>query len=160
MSNDAILDRFAARVRLICRQDRRHRVLWVIGEAQTGKSQLCHKAAQMCGWKHVNYTLDTGYLDTLSGREQTYRPKDAIADIRDWCKGTDTEVLLLDEIEPLLAIWNQAHRQQFYASISKAERLACGLVLVNRIVTPSVLEPLLPDSNPNRIFILSRGIRS
>ena len=50
-----------------------------------------------------------------------------------WCAQTSEEILILDEIEPLLSLWNWEQQEIFFRQIGRATGLRVGVVIVTRL---------------------------
>jgi predicted AAA+ superfamily ATPase len=146
----------ADRIRKVCGPQARYRVLWVLGPPRAGKSTLCQEVSRRTGWQYVNFTLDPGYLDSLLGKEKTYRPEDLLAALRTWCKACPAEVLILDEIEPLLGLWTHQQQNTFFKLIGRATRLERGVVIVTRLRNAQDMAKLAPGRE--HVFELIGGI--
>src|SRR5260370_30848195 len=94
------------RIRQVCNPQARYRVLWVIGSPRSGKTSICRFVCHHNSWKYVDFTLEPGFLDGLIGQEETYRPEDFLVFLHLLCSKIVEEVIVLDEIEPLLGLWS------------------------------------------------------
>lgn len=97
-------------------------------------------------------------LDSLTGREETYQPEDFLKYLRRLCQSTPAEVLVLDEIEPLLGWWSWEEQEAFFQKIARATRLDCGVALVTRLRTVPQLENIAPGKN--QVFEIPNGVES
>ena len=150
----------ATRIRSVCNAQKRYRVLWIAGEPRSGKSSLCRSICGEQGWRYVNFTLDQGFLDALIGQEQTYRPEDFLVDLRTWCKQTSEEILILDEIEPLLSLWNWEQQENFFKQVGRATGLHVGVVIVTRSRSAQQLQQVLSEMHSDHIYEMSQGADS
>lgn len=91
----------------------RYKVLWVVGRPCSGKTLVVRAACQHTGWRYINFTLDPGHLDNILGREETYRPEDFLQYLHALCQSTNEEVIILDEIEPVLGWWSRDEQEVF-----------------------------------------------
>lgn len=150
-------DELIESVERVCGPQARYRVLWVVGPPRSGKTTLCQAACRRTGWQYVNFTLDSGYLDSLSGREETFRPEDFLSSLRAWCASCPSEVLVLDEIESLLGLWAHQNQETFFRLVGCAARLKRGVVLATRLRGPRDLARLVPG--PGHIFQIAGGVQ-
>jgi GTPase SAR1 family protein len=148
------------RINRVCNAQRRYRVLWIVGEPRCGKTSLCRSLCVELGWRYVNFTLDQGFLDTLIGKEQTYRPEDFSNDLSMWCAQTSEEILILDEIEPLLSLWNWEQQEIFFRQIGRATGLRVGVVIVTRSRSAQQLQQVLLEMHSDHIYEMQRGVDS
>src|SRR4051812_41909940 len=88
----------------------RYRVAWLTGEPQSGKSILARRLCDRHHWRYLDYTLTSGYFDQLATCVVSYQPDDFIRDLRQWCEDCEEEVLVVDEIDALLAFWSHEQR--------------------------------------------------
>jgi len=144
MRIELLAQRLEAQVQQVCQPQARYRVLWVIGSPRSGKTSLCRFVCQHWGWKYVDFTLELGFLDSLLGQEETYRPEDFLEFLHISCNNTVEEVFVLDEIEPLLGLWTWEQRELFFKRVGYATRLEKGVVIVTRVSTAQELTNLLP----------------
>lgn len=148
-------DKLADRIRQVCGPQARYRVLWVLGPPRAGKSTLCQEVSRRTGWQYVNFTLDPGCFDSLFGREKVYRPEDFLSALRGWCAACPTEVLTLDEIEPLLGWWTHQQQNTFFRLIGRATRLERGVVIATRLRNSQDMAKLVPGRE--HVFELTEG---
>jgi hypothetical protein len=156
MSIELLKQRLVERIQQVCQTQARYRVLWVIGPPRIGKTSLCHSVCRYRSWKYVDFTLEPGFLDSLIGQEETYRPDDFLELLRLLCDNTSEEVIVLDEIEPLLGLWTWEQREVFFKQVAYATRLKAGIVIVTRLSTTQELTKLVPGSD--HIFEISQGV--
>ncbi|NTU79111.1 MAG: ATP-binding protein [Chloroflexales bacterium] len=142
----ALLERAGAHLLACCSQPR-YKTAWIVGPPLSGKTTLARQLCQLYGWRHLNYTLEPGYFDRLQGRLETYQPGDLLTDLRQWCVACDRPLLLVDEIDALLAVWSFEQRRLFAAQASRLPDLPRGIILVSNLLDVDVLAPLLPDSD-------------
>jgi hypothetical protein len=155
MSIELLAQELIARIQQVCQPQARYRVLWVIGPPRIGKTSLCRLVCRYRNWKYIDYTIEPGFLDSLIGQEETYRPGDFLDFLHLLCDNTVEEVIVLDEIEPLLGIWNWEQRELFFKQIGYAPRLKAGVIIVTRLATTQELSKLVPGSD--HIFEISQG---
>ena len=143
------------RIRQICNPQARYRVLWIIGPPRSGKTSICRFICNRKGWKYVDFTLEPGFLDSLNGREETYRPEDFLELLRLLCSRIAEAVIVIDEIEPLLGLWSWDQRELFFKQVGYSTRLEAGVVIVTRLSTTRELTKLLPGTD--HIFEIPQG---
>jgi hypothetical protein len=95
-------------------------------------------------WHYVNFTSDTGYLDSLRGKELVYRPEDFLHSLRFWCSNCPRDILMLDEIESALGLWTFEMQSTFFRTIGRAERLEKGVVIATRLRSALDVAKLIP----------------
>jgi hypothetical protein len=157
MTFDTLACDLEVRTRDVCSPYRRYRVLWLHGLPQSMKSHLIRAVCKRTGWRYVDYTLDPGFLDALTGREERYRPEDFLADLRQLASDFATYgTICLDEIEPVLGWWTREQKEEFFGLISRAERLDSGVVIVTRMLAKEQLVKLLPG--PEHLFEMPKGV--
>lgn len=145
-------DALVERIQQVCEPQARYRVLWVVGPPRSGKTILCREVCRQLGWRYINFTLDPGYLDSLIGQEKIYRPEDFWHALPTWCTTCPNEGLVLDEIEPLLGLWNFQEQDIFFKKISWTTRLERGVVIVSRLRDGRDMAELVP--NKTHVFEL------
>lgn len=132
---------------LACCSQPRYRTAWIIGAPLSGKSTLARQLCEQNNWHYLNYTLEPGYFDQLQGHLETYQPDDLLNNLREWCAACDRAMLLIDEIDSILACWSFDQRRFFATRASRLASLPRGLVLVSNLFDISTLVPLLPESD-------------
>ncbi|GHO75230.1 hypothetical protein KSD_30010 [Ktedonobacter sp. SOSP1-85] len=152
MNIEDVAQSLEIQIRRVCGAQSRYRVLWIIGAPRSGKTSLCQYICTAHQWKYVNFTLDPGYLDSLLGREETYRPKDFEGDLLTWCSNSKEEFIIFDEIEPLLGLWNREHQDNFFRIVGRIPELRAGVVLVTRIRSALQLRSILPEMSQDHIY--------
>ncbi|MCB0179969.1 MAG: protein kinase [Anaerolineae bacterium] len=152
---DDLVQQFKMQVSQVCRPQTRYRTLWLVGPPRSGKTLLSQAVCQQANWQYINFTLESGFLDSLIGREGNYRPKDFEKTLEKWLN-TDKEIIIFDEIEPLLGWWNWKQQQTFFEQIGWLTRLQKGLVFVTRLRKKSNLLELLPGVT--HIFEMPKGV--
>ncbi len=155
MNFELLTHTIETRVRQVCNSQARYRVLWIIGPPRSGKTSICRFVCRHNGWKYVDFTLEPGFLDSLLGQEETYRPEDFLAFLRLLCSKIVEEVIVLDEIEPLLGLWSWEQQELFFKQVGYATRLTAGVVIVTRLSTTQELVNLLPGTD--HICEISQG---
>lgn len=145
------------RIRLVCNPQARYRVLWLVGKPLSGKTTIVHHLCSVQGWRYINFTLDSGFLDILTGREEMYLPENFIVDFSEWCSNTQEDVIIFDEIEALLALWSREQQEFFVRKIGRNTRLPVGVVFVTRIFTPQQLNKTLSDIHQDHIYEVPQG---
>jgi hypothetical protein len=148
------------RIRLVCNPQKRYRTLWVVGEVRCGKTTLCRHICLERGWRYVDFTLDQGFLDSLIGREQTYRPDDFLADLHRWCAETDQAIMIIDEIEPLLSLWTWDQQEVFFKQIGREPYLNSGIVIVTRSRNARQLQQVLSGMHGDHMYEIPRSVES
>src|SRR5438132_14321434 len=123
MSRVKQLQALADRIRQVCKLQARFRTLWIVGHPKSGKTTLCRDVCLQMDWQYVNFTLDPGYFDSLLNKERTYRPEDFLCSLRSWCIACPYDILVLDEIEPMLGLWTSTVQKDFFITVGKAPRL-------------------------------------
>jgi hypothetical protein len=139
-----------------CVEAPRYRVAWLVGVPQRSRKTLL--ARQLCevhGWQYLDYTLTPGYFDALTDAIGRYQPVEFVAAIRNWCAECNAPVLVLDEIDAVLATWDRTQRRAWAGLVARLQYLPCGLVLVSHFFNRSELAEYLPDRNPRYCFDLS-----
>jgi hypothetical protein len=144
------------RINRVCNAQSRYRVLWIVGEPRCGKTSLCRSICGKWGWRYVNFTLDPGFLDSLIGQEQTYRPENFFDDLSAWCAETSEEILILDEIEPVLSLWNWEQQEIFFKQIGRATGLHVGVVIVTRSRSAQQLHQVLLGMHSDHIYEIAQ----
>lgn len=156
MSIELLAQRLEAQIQQVCQPQARYRVLWVIGSPRTGKTSLCRYVCQNRLWKYMDFTLEPGFLDNLIGREETYRPEDFLEFLHLLCDNIAEEVIVLDEIEPLLGLWTWEQRESFFKQVGYTTRLETGVVIATRLSNTLELTKLVPGSD--HIFEIPQGV--
>lgn len=155
MNHERLVQNFELRISQICSPFARYRVLWLVGNPRSGKTTLSRAVCTNNNWGYVNFTLDRGCFDRLSGHEETYRPEDFVRDLRSTWLNQGDQIVIIDEIEPLLALWVWEQQEVFFKLVSRLTRLTTGVVLVTRLRTSKQLSQLV--SGPDHIFEISEG---
>jgi hypothetical protein len=150
----------ATRISSVCNAQKRYRVLWIVGEPRCGKTSLCRSMCVERGWRYVNFTLDQGFWDTLIGQEQIYRPEDFLVNLHTWCNQTSEEILILDEIEPLLSLWNGEQQEIFFKQVGRATSLHVGVVIATRARNVQQLQQILSEMHSDHIYEILQGASS
>jgi hypothetical protein len=148
----SLLDRAGLHFLTCCSQPR-YRTAWLIGSPLSGKTTL---ARQLCGlhkWQYINYTLDQGFFDVLQSNLETYQPVDLLNELSTWCAAYRS-ILVIDEIDALLATWSIDQRRLFVTRASRLPNVPYGLILVSNLFEVDTLAPLLPDSDLPTYFNL------
>lgn len=158
MNMEDVARAFEMRVRNVCKTQSRYRVLWVVGEPLVGKTTLCQHVCKHQRWRYINFTLDVGFFDSLIGREETYRPVDFLADLFNWCASTIEELIVFDEIEPLLGLWNWDQQELFFRLIGREPSLKTGVVLVTHTRTAQQLCATLSDMSQDHVYEITQGV--
>ena len=156
MSIELLTQRLEAQIQQVCQPQARYRVLWVIGSPRTGKTSLCRFVCRHRGWKYVDFTLEPGFLDRLIGQEETYRPEDFLEFLHLLSGNISEEVIVLDEIEPILGLWTWEQRELFFKRVGYAPRLKAGVVIATRLFNTQELTKLVPGSD--HVFEIPQGV--
>lgn len=130
-----------------CVDQPRYRVAWLIGKPLSGKSKLVQELSTTLNWQSINYTTTPGYFDFLQSTIASYQPLDFIQAIQCWSINTQSEVLIIDEIDALLACWSTDQRRVWMSQIARLTGLSCGLILVSHLIDYTVLRLYLPDND-------------
>lgn len=154
---DDLVQQFQMQVRQVCRPQARYRTLWLVGAPRSGKTLLSQAVCQQANWQYINFTLEPGFLDSLIGQEEVYRPEDFLKDLNVWCAGIAKEVIIFDEIEPLLGWWSWNQQQAFFEQVGSLTRLQKGLVFITRLRKKIEVIELLPGIQ--HIFEMPEGSR-
>jgi hypothetical protein len=125
----------------------RYRVAWLTGTPMSGKSALARRLCEHHNWRYLNYTLTPGYFDALAPPISTYQPDQLIAALQDWASNCDAPVLVVDELDALLASWSSDQRHAWANKASRLPYAACGLILVSHFFNCSTLIRYLPDKD-------------
>lgn len=139
---------------LACCSQQRYRTAWLIGPPLCGKTTLAAHLCRSYGWRYLNFTLEPGYFDQLQQRISTYQPGDLLTDLRHWCALCDRPILLIDEIDAVLACWSLDQRRLFAAQASRLPDLPQGIVLISTLFDGDTLSPLLPATDLPTYFQL------
>ena len=156
MNFELLTSTIETRIRQVCNPQARYPVLWVIGSPRSGKTSTCRFICNRNSWKYVDFTLESGFLDSLIGREETYRSEDFLELLRLLCSRIAEAVIVLDEIESLLGLWSWEQRGLFFKQVGYATRLEKGVVIVTRLSTAQELTKLLPGRD--HIFQIPQGV--
>jgi hypothetical protein len=134
----------------------RYRVAWLVGPPQQRRTTLLAK--QLCtqqGWHYLNYTLTPGYFDQLADTIEQYQPTQLTADIRSWCETCTTPVLVIDDLDAMLATWDRKQRRNWVGLMARQQYLPRGLIIVSHFFTVQHIVDLLPDRDPRYCFQLN-----
>lgn len=142
------LDQAAVEQLRRCVHQPRYRVAWLVGPPRRGKTRFARAIAQQQGWRYLDYTLTPGYFDTLQTTIAAYQPAELVAAIQAWCEQTTASVLVVDELDALLACWTLVQRKVWASQMARLAYLPCGLLLVTHVLAVETLMPILPDSDP------------
>jgi hypothetical protein len=148
MNFEALVLALEERIRFVCREQARYRVLWVVGKPRSGKTLLSRTVCQRTSWRYIDFTLEPGFLDSLIGREESYHPEDFLGTLKKLIDNkVAPEIVTIDEIEPLLSLWNWEQQEVFFKQVGRATRLPIGVVLVTRNRTTQQLLKIIPGMN-------------
>lgn len=131
-----------------CVQQSRYRVAWLVGAPRRGKTRFARAITQQQHWRYLEYTLTPGYFDTLEQTIAAYQPTELVDSIREWCDRTTEPVLVVDELDAVLATWDNHQRKTWANAVARLAYLPCGLLIVTHLLDDTILKPLLPDPDP------------
>jgi len=154
-----ILERAGRQFTSCCVQELRYRVAWLIGAPQQSHKTIL--ATQLCkqhGWHYLDYTLTPGHFDVLADTIAHYQPQEFTQAITEWCQHCRYPVLVLDEIDALLATWDASQRRIWVGLTARLQYLPCGLILVSHFFTQTQLIEYLPDHDPRYCFNASGAV--
>ena len=137
-------------------QQSRYPVMWITGQPCSGKTHLMKNVCQRKGWQYIDFTLEPGYLDTFIGQEEQYRPEDFLEKLRLLCKTLLNEVVIIDEIEPLLSLWKRDEQDIFFNIYRRMTRFRCRIIFITRLRTAEELMNILPG--PEHVFEIPQGV--
>jgi hypothetical protein len=103
----------------------------------------------------VNFTLDSGYFESLLNMERIYRPEDFLSSLQSWCKTCPRTILVLDEIEPMLGLWTPTVQKDFFITVGKTPRLERGVVIVTRLYNTQDITKWAPSHE--HVFEVTSG---
>ncbi len=144
-------DPFIAHVRETCGPNGRYRTLWLIRNPESGNSTFAREVSERAGWHYLNYTIDPRGLATLAGNEGVYQPSAFVRWMTEIAAQVENDIIVIDEIEPLLAWLDFDKLQNFLRTVSRARNLSKGFVLVTRLRSAA---NRLPSIVPNRRHFL------
>lgn len=146
------------RFRACCIDEPRYRVAWLVGPPQSSrKTLLARQLSERNGWRYLDYTLTPGYFDALADRIESYQPVQLVDAMRNWCASCDQPVLVLDEIDAVLATWDRNQRRIWSGLVARLPYLPCGLIIVSHLFSANQLGDYLPDRDQRYCIDLSRG---
>lgn len=140
-----LIEHASEQFRHCCVEQPRYRVAWLVGPPARGKSQLARQLRDRLGWSYINYTLEPGYFDTLAETITRYQPTDLVTAVRDWCQSCSRPVLIVDEIDAVIATWDRAQRYSWAALVARLQWLPCGVLIVSHLFDRRLLTDYLPD---------------
>jgi len=151
-----LLSRASQRFTDCCIKAPRYRVAWLVGSPQRSRKTLL--ARQLCerhSWQYLDYTLTPGYFDALADTIDSYQPAQLVAAMCSWCESCDRAVLVLDEIDAMLATWDRNQRRIWAGLAARLQYLPCGLIVVSHFFNVQQLTEYLPDRDQRYCFDLS-----
>lgn len=151
-----LFDRANRQFTACCVREPRYRVAWLTGSPMSRKSTLARQLCTANGWHYLDYTTTPGYFDSLVDTISTYRPEDLTAALRDWCAACPAPVLIVDEIDAVLATWTLDQRTFWANQVSRLTYLPCGVIIVTHILSCSMLTAFLPDGGQHSCLNLTR----
>lgn len=152
-----LLSTAIARFTACCINEPRYRVAWLVGPPQTSrKTLLARQLCEQTGWKYLDYTLEPGYFHALAEVIDSYQPAQLVSAVREWCEACEAPVLVLDEIDAVLATWDHHNRRSWAGLVARLQYLPCGLIIVSHFFTANQLVELLPDQDMHYCFDLTR----
>lgn len=141
------LEQASAQIERCCIQQPRYRVAWLTGAPMSGKTWLAQRLCETHDWQYLNYTLTPGYFDALAVSIATYQPHDLLTALQAWCAACTKPVLVVDELDALLACWSFDQRRTWAGQASRLAYLPRGVLLVTHLLDRSLLAPYLPDGD-------------
>jgi SpoVK/Ycf46/Vps4 family AAA+-type ATPase len=153
-----LLTRASEQFQYCCTQQPRYRVGWIVGPPQRGKTALARRLHEVHGWSYLDYTLTSGYFDSLTEKITSYQPSDLITAMQDWSAQCSAPVLIIDEIDAVLATWDHLQRKTWVGLASRLQWLRCGLLIVSHIITYQLLGDYLPDHDQRYCLDLSGAL--
>jgi hypothetical protein len=153
----AVLERAKNQFIRCCIEQPRYHVAWLIGPPLSGKSRLARQLSSELTWQYLDYTTTHGYFDSLQSRIDHYQPLDFIKDIQQWCVNSSADVLILDEIDSILACWSGDQRKVWISRIAKLTEPSRGLILVSHIIDYSILSAYFPDGDTRYCVHIGEG---
>lgn len=154
-----LLSKASERFSACCIKEPRYRVAWLVGQPQRSrKTLLARQLCELHGWHYLDYILTPGYFDALADTIDSYQPPQLVAAIRGWCEACDAPVLVLDEIDAVLATWDRNERRIYAGLVARLQYLPCGLIIVSHFFNYSQLAEYLPDRDSRYCLDLSGDI--
>lgn len=154
-----LLAQAAAQFTRCCITQPRYRVAWLTGLPYSGKSVLARQLRDAMQWQYLDYTMTAGYFDALGSSITSYQPEQLTAALQDWCRACDADVLIVDELDALLATWDFQQQLAWTSQVSRLAYLPTGLVLVTHFFDQTALLRYLPDNDPLYCFEYSGDAR-
>lgn len=155
----AMTDRFAHASQQLtawCVREPRYRVAWLTGLPLSGKTLLARQLCDAHGWHYLDYTLTPGYFDVLADSIATYRIDDLIMALKGWCATCVAPVLVVDELDAVLATWSWDQREGWADRVSRLAYLPRGVVIITHLITCTTLARFLPDAGQRSCLTLVR----
>lgn len=151
-----LLSTASERFTTCCVNEQRYRVAWLVGQPQRShKTLLARQLCELNGWQYLDYTRTPGYFDALAEVIGSYQPTQFVDAIRGWCDACTAPVLVLDEIDAVLAAWQRDQRRVWAGLVARLQYLPCGLILVSHFFDRRLLAEYLPDRDPRYCLDLS-----
>ncbi|NJN65899.1 MAG: ATP-binding protein [Chloroflexaceae bacterium] len=130
-----------------CFQQPRYRVAWLTGPPRSGKTHLARQLSDTFGWHYLDHTLTPGYFDALTATIATYHPDHLLPTLKTWMEARPAPVLIVDEIDALLATWSHDQRRVWASKASRIPYPRCGVLIVTHLLDCSTLVNCLPDQD-------------
>src|SRR5262249_45913470 len=119
------------------------------------KTLLARQLCEHHGWQYLDYTLTPGYFDVLVDTIDSYQPTQLVAAIRGWCEACYAPLLVLDEIDAVLATWDRNQRRVWVGLVARLQFLPHGLIIVSHFFDHRQLTQYLPERDPRYCVDLS-----
>lgn len=150
-----LFQRATQHVQWSCIQQPRYRVAWLIGPPMSGKTTLARQLSETHAWQYLDYTLTPGYFDRLTTTIEHYLPDNLLSALQTWVHACAAPVLIVDELDALLATWSPEQRRVWASKASRLPNLPCGVLIVTHLLERSTLSYALPDPDVRYCFDLA-----
>lgn len=107
-------------------------VVWIIGKQRVADSLFFKMLCDTEQWEYLNFTTDDRGLRSVTGQEESVMPGDIAAWIDNLSCTSARSAILIDEIEPLVTMWNRAQQREFATLVSLLPRRVAGVIIVLR----------------------------
>lgn len=138
-----------------CMESPRYRVAWLTGPPMSRKTALARQLCEQQAWQYLDYTCTPGYFDVLVDTISAYGPEQLTDDLQAWCRNCSAPVLVIDEIDSILAIWSSDQRIVWANRVSRLPYLPCGVLLVTHLLDCTALSRFLADNGQYSCLHLS-----